>query len=1011
MLPLYLSIEGLYSYQQKQEIDFSTLTEAGLFGIFGTVGSGKSSVLEAIGYALYGETERLNKKEKRTYNMLNLKSNQAVIDFQFLNFEGRKFRFVAQWKRKKKFEAIDDEGRKAYEFIDGNWVPIESANGALVTNLSYPNFRRTIIIPQGQFKEFLELKGNDRSEMMKEIFYLNQYDLGPKVSNMMADNNKKIEHLKGQLSGFEEVNTVLIEEKKLKYNVLSDQLHDLKKDFDQLNIQFKVLQTAKQTRLDLQNKQEELNVLDQKKSQIKRIENEINEFELVVNNFKIHISTLQSIIASKSILLTKIEGLKESKDATKKSLQEVEIQLEKIIPLYESLDSVKIQNQDLKRLIQNITYSASKVEKIARISKGNEFLTTQKVTEKDLRLSVSALENEISEIKKSKINAAELLAIDNWYQKNEQFLKLLNDENKRLENINTEIIELKSKISALGYEQTNWQDKITTQAQDITNRESILKEQEGSLRLKQELGQYIHSLHNGEPCPLCGSEDHPFPMQIEMLDNEFDILQTKLANLQSEKDKLGQQNSELKLIANIISDKQLSLAKCKNEIATIHSQIEAHAHQFVWNDFDKSNRASFDLKKAEFFQIEEQITQKEAELTRNREQLQKIGDTIIKSERVLSDLQSEVKALEATIEQNLEQMQSFDKAEYSSKTAEELENLVAENTAIIDKTQSEYQIFTQKLLKYNTEYAGIKGAYVEAQEQYSQYTAKQQEIQNLINKLLSEFEYPDIATVKNILDKDLNISSQRNMIQDFYVSYNTLQNRIAELHKLTEEDGYSDQKYDEASNLIVQKKEELEQRIAEFGALKEDLDRLTVELAKKEELLKVYEKLDGRKKNLDILFQMFKGNGFVNYVSSIHLQRLCEIANQRFHRLTKNQLSLVINENNEFEVIDYLNNGYRRSAKTLSGGQSFQASLCLALALAENIQSLNKADKNFFFIDEGFGTQDTESINTVFDTLQYLHQENRVVGIISHVEELKERMPRSITVVKDLEKGSQIVVN
>src|SRR5690606_25668247 len=157
--------------------------------------------------------------------------------------------------------------------------------------------------------------------------------------------------------------------------------------------------------------------------------------------------------------------------------------------------------------------------------------------------------------------------------------------------------------------------------------------------------------------------------------------------------------------------------------------------------------------------------------------------------------------------------------------------------------------------------------------------------------------------------------------------------RIAELHKLTEEDGYSDQKYDEASNLIVQKKEELEQRIAEFGALKEDLDRLTVELAKKEELLKVYEKLDGRKKNLDILFQMFKGNGFVNYVSSIHLQRLCEIANQRFHRLTKNQLSLVINENNEFEVIDYLNNGYRRSAKTLSGGQSFQASLCLALAL------------------------------------------------------------------------------
>src|SRR5690606_20061013 len=141
---------------------------------------------------------------------------------------------------------------------------------------------------------------------------------------------------------------------------------------------------------------------------------------------------------------------------------------------------------------------------------------------------------------------------------------------------------------------------------------------------------------------------------------------------------------------------------------------------------------------------------------------------------------------------------------------------------------------------------------------------------------------------------------------------------------------------------------------------------------------------------------------------SIHLQRLCEIANQRFHRLTKNNLSLTINENNEFEVIDFLHNGFRRSVKTLSGGQTFEAELCLALALAENIQSMNKADKNFFFIDEGLGTQDPESMNTVFETLQYLNRDNRIVGIISHVEELKERIPRAITVINDTEKGSQL---
>src|SRR5690606_34371743 len=157
VLPLYLSIEGLYSYQQKQEIDFTLLTEAGLFGIFGKVGSGKSSILEAIGFVLYGETERLNKQEKRTYNMLNLKSNAACIVFEFLNFNGTKYRFVAQWRRRKKFEETTSLERTAYEWQNEQWIPLSSTDGSAITNLTYSNFRRTIIIPQGQFKEFLEL--------------------------------------------------------------------------------------------------------------------------------------------------------------------------------------------------------------------------------------------------------------------------------------------------------------------------------------------------------------------------------------------------------------------------------------------------------------------------------------------------------------------------------------------------------------------------------------------------------------------------------------------------------------------------------------------------------------------------------------------------------------------------------------------------------------------------------------------------------------------------------------
>ena len=162
-----------------------------------------------------------------------------------------------------------------------------------------------------------------------------------------------------------------------------------------------------------------------------------------------------------------------------------------------------------------------------------------------------------------------------------------------------------------------------------------------------------------------------------------------------------------------------------------------------------------------------------------------------------------------------------------------------------------------------------------------------------------------------------------------------------------------------------------------------------------------------RNENIKLLENMFRGKGFVEYISSIYLQQLCQHANERFHRMTRGQLSLQIGENNEFEIIDYLNEGKSRSVKTLSGGQAFQVSLSL-LALAESVQSEASADKNFFFIDEGFGTQDTESVNIVFETMANLLKDNRIVGIISHVEELKERIPISLTITNDPERGSII---
>ena len=1011
MLPLYLSIEGLYSYQEKQEIDFTKLTEAGLFGIFGNVGSGKSSILEAISYALYGETERLNKQEKRAYNMLNLKSEQAVIDFQFLNFENRKFRFIVQWKRRKRFEDTTTIDRLAYEWIDDTWIPMESADGALVTNLSYPNFRRTIIIPQGQFKEFLELKGKERSDMMKEIFFLNQYDLGPKVGYLQAENNKKVENLKGALTGFEEVSEETKEQKIKELEEARIDLANIKLAYEQWSETFKKLAIAKENRQDLYIRQQEWNTLNAKQSQIKQYENDVNEYESVSLHFREHINNLHHITSIKRQLLVKIERLQDNKELLRTKIDSTQQQISNIQNDYNNLDNYKRQLNEYQLLVSNVDLIHNKDEVLTRIDKGTPIVIETKAKEQQLLIQLSEEESSLEQLKKKRINTSELLAIESWYQTLDEILRQEDTLLKRLVNHKQDIAQLEETFAANNLELGTWQDSLQMQWNSLQEEQKSIQDRETALRLKQELSHYILNLNDGEPCPLCGSAEHPSIMHAADVTDELEELKAIKKTWADKEQQYRRLQNELTTAAQYLVDKQEQEKTLLSEQAQVSSNLANHHQQFHWPEFDKTDRNLFEKQKSAIKQLEELIEVKELTIKNLRIEIQATKEKVNKYEKSLEDFKNQVLILDAKITQNLGQITVLKHLSSAQLTKMELIIQFNQLEEKIKSVDQQYKEWTTIIQEDKGLFATVVGQLSESQEQYKAYNAQLQLLQSTINSLLNKFNFADITQVKAILGKSIDTSSLRQTIQQFYLRINSIAERIYELQEITKEDNYSEELFVHTNEQMQWYKAELEKQISKTGAIEKELQNLIVELDKKSNLLQEYSQLNARKDNLKILDNMFKGNGFVNYVSSIHLVRLCEIANNRFHRLTKNQLSLCVNEANEFEVKDYLNNGYQRSVKTLSGGQSFQASLCLALALAENIQALNKADRNFFFIDEGFGTQDNESINTVFDTLQYLHQENRVVGIISHVEELKERMPRSVTVTKDLEKGSQVNYN
>ncbi len=1009
MLPLYLSIEGLYSYQEKQEIDFSRLTESGLFGIFGAVGSGKSSILEAISLALYGDTERLNKTDKRAYNMMNLKSNQTLIVFEFLSFEQRKFRFVAQWRRRKNFEDTTGIERSAYEWKDDNWVPLESADGSLCTNLSYANFRRTIIIPQGQFKEFLELRGKERSEMMKEIFYLNKFDLGPKVSTLQFQNNRKLEHLKGALSGFESISAEALQLKKEEVEEAKLNLSQTKETYQTLLEKVQSLQELKDKQLELQQKKLQHGELSQSKQKIQQQETELNRYERTSQAFREPLNQIQSLNADRETLIHKIENYQAVKE---KQSQEIDLLEKEILAIqkdYLAINSLRAKAEDFKLLLQIKENELKEIELQHRLAKGDPIVIKTKSAETAIQGKVQDLEKQLEQLKAEKIDISQLIEMEKWYQRKEHIQQQEQQLQKQGKLLEEQLLAEQGLFSSLGYLESNWEQMIGHELSLIEQQALKQREQETHLQVQVKLGAFANALQPGEACPLCGALDHPEPMVIAHIQEEIQANEKLKLELEANKRKFLEQKETLSKASYSIQTKKAVQQQAHQDLEACQASLKQHQGSFHWTDFSMDDSDAFEAQKQKLKLSEQQTLDLETQLKQQRAELQRAKENIARFEKELDAIRNEIAVVQGLSLQSKNNLQQVNLEEFKDDSLEEVrkEKLNLENRIVY--LESTYLQLTQKINSYKTRLAEVVGQYTHAKDQLSIYNQQIKSRQEQLAKLLKEFNFNDIIEVQQIIQRPMPVERMRQEIQQFYVRMEVLDTQIQSLSEYLANKSFSEEELQTSSDLFALKKEELELQLALTGALEKELSFIRVEFGKKEKLLEEYEVLNNRASNLKTMENLFKGNGFVNYISSIHLRQMCEMANVRFHRLTRNQLSLSVNENNEFEVIDYLNDGYRRSVKTLSGGQSFQASLCLALALAENIQSLNKADRNFFFIDEGFGTQDAESINTVFDTLQYLHQENRVVGIISHVEELKERIPSAITIEKDQVKGSKVV--
>ncbi|SFU19694.1 exonuclease SbcC [Algoriphagus locisalis] len=1005
MIPIRLDIQGLYSYKEKQTIEFDKLTAAGLFGIFGAVGSGKSSILEAILLALYGSTERLSDRGEKN-SMVNLQSDLLLLNFEFSSGRNNAKTYLARYSAKrnsKNFDDIKPAEHTFYEKVDGNWEPI-TARAEEIVGMKKEHFKQTVIIPQGKFREFIDQKPLDQAKMMKELFGLERFDLSFKTGTLLKTVKEQKIRLETQLQGLEEFSEQLLTEKQSQFKELKKQATEASQKLKNAESEVRIqenLRAKNQQLLKFKTEKESLNLqrpeiekqrqlhseFIKAKTYLRPIWEQIRDTSADLEKFKVSVIDCERF---KLEFAKEVADLENEEEELKKKNQERPQREAKIRDLKKVIE---IQNLETQRVMAN--------DKLQELQPTIE---RKKQTQKTLETKITELETDAEKISTtdSAVLANLISSAKDWKNLENQLDKLQAEETeiaKEVKEITGKIETLKNKIPANLGSLESWEVSQKSAIQELE------KQRDGVIQ-KQGLAAHVHLLHQGEPCPLCGALDHPNPLEgdgavdLGEITQQIQSAKLLLEQIQTSKSTQSELRFHLENHQKNSAAKKKDLQQLRENLSSIKTTLAKEgigSHAELLTKIQAIEHSS---------QSREKIIQEVKTLRKNWDAERILID---QSEKELQQAQLKLQSVLSNISSKKEEIRdmAFCK-QFFTKESSQIQ-------AAIDKVEKDIEEALQSLEGKQKHLREKRSVSDKNLADLDQFKKLRDQSSTRLEKLTTKFEtlkithgFTEEAALIRLFQHSLDAEKVALEISQFDQKVAIAENRIQELEAEQGVSNFQEADFQELSTSLQQLKINADSLQKQTLLLEKEIEESIAKIAEKEVFQKEYAKLETRESYLKELDNLFRGSGFVKFVSSIYLKELCNTANVRFMKLCKNRLSLEIDDNNTFWVIDYLNGGKKRLLKTLSGGQTFQASLCLALALAEKVKALNQADQSFFFMDEGFGALDKNALRVVFETLKSLRHENRIVGIISHVEDLQQEIGVFANVELDPEVGSQV---
>ncbi|MDA3958149.1 SMC family ATPase, partial [Oceanispirochaeta sp.] len=527
MIPLKLTMEGVNSYRTRQIIDFQTLSEAGIFGVFGAVGSGKSAVLESMTYALYGQIERLNDKEQRGYNIMNLQSSSLFIDFEF-SHKKEDYRFTVSAKRNKKdFSKIQSPERSGYIRKSGEWVPLpdEGMRGGIsaesVMGLSYEHFRKTVIIPQGKFQEFIMLPPAQRTAMIETLFGLERFNLSSRTNILLARSREECSFLEGKLDDLQNLTGENLEALETELSLLEKALTLKSKDRIIRSDRLKKLEEILQIKQEQAKIEVELQKLESRKEEIRKREEDLNRFRRLDRIFSQDLKSKEELIRQKGEIFRQKEELESriSSAEIKMKKQEaywlrLEGDQENYADLSRNRDSLEAAEEikNKRKLLEKTAGQLKELENLLIILKKDHQKKIQRLEEQDRM--ITDLEGQLEE-------AEELKPLEEWYGRSKRLNEKLTELKDSIRELQEDSAEYRN---ALRKEFPDWKTlpggpidtirkdlmhRIQKEAEELDHRQTHMEEQNRTKDQARLLSDLAEALEDGMPCPLCGALHHP----------------------------------------------------------------------------------------------------------------------------------------------------------------------------------------------------------------------------------------------------------------------------------------------------------------------------------------------------------------------------------------------------------------------------------------------------------------------------------------------------------------------